>query len=85
VAVQLAPGVKPVTVMLAGEAWLTDGLAGDGTPPFVQVTETFTEAELLSEKFLCTMSVALVCVLVIVQLAVPPTGIGTPAQLSVSV
>ena len=84
-AVQLAPGVKPVIVKLPGAAWLTDALAGDGVPPLVQVTETVTEAELLSEKFLWTTRVALVSVLVIVQEGVPPTVIATPAQLSVSV
>jgi hypothetical protein len=60
-------------------------LAGAGVPPLVQVTETLTRAELLSEKFLLTVRVALFRVLVIVQLGVPPLVIGTPAQLSDSV
>ena len=47
-------------------AWLTDELAGEGVP-LVQVTETVTEAELLSEKFLLTVRVALFSVFVIVH------------------
>jgi hypothetical protein len=85
VAVQLAPGVKPEIVKLPGEAWLTGALAGDGVPPLVQVTETVTDAELLSEKVLWTTRVALFSVLVIVQEGVPPTVMATPAQLSDSV
>ena len=62
------------------ELALTPPLAGDGVPPLVQVTETVTEAELLSEKFLLTVKVALFRVFVIVQLAVPPLLIATPAH-----
>jgi hypothetical protein len=51
----------------------------------VQLTETVTDAELLSEKFLLTVRVALFSVLVIVQLAAPPFEMATPAQLSDSV
>jgi hypothetical protein len=65
--------------------WLMVPLDGAGVPPFVQLTETVTEAELLSEKILLTVSVALFRVLVIVQEGVPPTVIGTLAQLSDSV
>jgi hypothetical protein len=83
--VQVAPLVKPVIAKLPGEAWLTDALAGEGVPPLVQVMETVTEAELLSEKFLLTVSVALLSVLVIVQAGVPPLPIGLFVQLSDSV
>jgi hypothetical protein len=83
--VQVAPVVKPVITKLPGEAWLTSALAGAGVPPFVQLTDTVTEAELLSEKFLLTVRVAPLSVLVIVQEGVPPTVIGTLAQLSDSV
>ena len=83
-AVQVAPLVKPVIEKLPGAAWLTDELAGDGTPPLVQVTETVTEAELLSEKLLCTVKEAPLRVLVIVQLAAPPLLIATPVQLEVA-
>ena len=84
-AVQVAPEVKPVIVYVRGAAWLTVPLAGAGVPPLVQVTETVTEAELLSEKFLLTVRVALLSVLVIVQEGVPPLMMATPAQLSDSV
>ena len=80
VAVQVAPVVKPVIVKVRGLAWLTVPLAGEGVPLFVQVTVTVTEAELLSEKFLLTVSVALCSVFVIVQLAVPPLVIAMPAH-----
>jgi hypothetical protein len=85
VAVQVAPLVKPVIAKLPGMAWLTGELAGDGVPPLVQVTDTVTEDGLLSEKFLLTVRVALIRLFVIVQEGVPPTVIGTPAQLSDSV
>ena len=78
-AVQVAPAVKPVIVKMRGAAWLTVPLAGAGVPPLVQVTETVTEARLLSEKFLLTVRVAVV-VFVIVQLTEPPMMIATPAQ-----
>ena len=77
--------LKPVIAKPPGVVWLTGPLAGDGVPPLVQLTETVTDAELLSEKFLCTLRVALFRVLVIVQDGVPPTVIVTPAQLSDSV
>jgi hypothetical protein len=78
--VQVAPLVKPVIAKLPGAAWLTGALAGAGVPPFVQLTDTVTKAELLSEKSLLTVRAALFSVLVIVQLAVPPFVTGTPAQ-----
>jgi hypothetical protein len=83
--VQVAPLVKPVIAKLPGAAWLTGALAGAGVPPLVQVTDTVTEAPLLSEKTLLTVRVALLSVLVIVQLGVPPFAMATPGQLSVSV
>jgi hypothetical protein len=83
--VQVAPEVKPVMAKLPGVAWLTGALTGAGVPPLVQETETVTEAPLLSEKTLLTVRVALFSVFVIVQEGVPPTVIGTPAQLSDSV
>ena len=82
---QVAPLLKPVMAKLPGVAWLTGPLAGDGVPPLVQLTEMVTDAKLLSEKFLWTVSVALFRVLVIVQEGVPPTVIATLAQLSDSV
>jgi hypothetical protein len=54
-------------------------LAGDGVP-LVQLTATVTEAELLSEKFLLTVRVALFSVLVIVQLTEAPLLMTTLAQ-----
>jgi hypothetical protein len=47
-------------------AWLTDELAGEGVP-LVQPIETVTDAELLSEKILLTVRVALFSVFVIVH------------------
>ena len=79
-AVQVAPVLKPVMVKVRGLVRLTVPLAGAGVPPLVQVTETVTRAALLSEKFLLTVKVALLRVLVIVQLTDPPLMITTPAQ-----
>ena len=81
---QVAPLLKPVMAKLTGVAWLTGPLLGEGVP-LVQLTLAVTEDELLSEKFLCTLRVALFKVLVIVQDGVPPTEIATLAQLSDSV
>jgi hypothetical protein len=80
--VQAAAVLKPVIVNVRGAAWLTVPLAGAGTPPYVHVTATVTEAELLSEKFLLTTKVPLFSVFVIVQLGVPLTAMATLAQLS---
>ena len=76
---QVAPVVKPVTVNVRGAAWVTVPLAGDGAP-LVHVTATVTVAELLSEKFLLTVKVALFRVLVIVQEGVPAFVMATPAH-----
>ena len=76
----MAPVVKPVIVYVRGAVRVTVPLAGDGTPPLVQVTATVTAAELLSEKTLLTVRVALFRVLVIVQEAAPPLATRTAAQ-----
>jgi hypothetical protein len=81
VAVQVAPGIKPVTVVVNGVVSEAEPEAGEGEP-LVQVTLTDTEAPLLGTKSLLTVSVALFCVLVIVQEAEPPTVIETLAQLA---
>ena len=75
----MAPALKPVTVKVRGLVRLTVPLAGDGVP-LVQVTETVTEASLLSEKLLLTTKVPLFSVLVIVQLGVPPIAMATVAH-----
>jgi hypothetical protein len=80
VAVQVALVVKPVIVNVRGLAWLTVPPAGEGVPLFVQVTVTMTEAPLLSEKFLLTVSVAVCSVFVIVQFEVPPLLMAMPAH-----
>jgi hypothetical protein len=73
--------VKPVIAKMPGDVWLTLPLDGEGVP-LVQETDTVTEAELPSEKFLLTVSVAqLQRVLVIVQEGEPPFAIATLAQL----
>jgi hypothetical protein len=79
--VQVAPTVKPVTVVVNGVASEAEPEAGEGEP-LVQVTLTDTEAALLGAKSLLTVSVALFSVLVMVQEALPPTVIKTPAQLA---
>jgi hypothetical protein len=81
VAVQVAPVLKPVTVVVKGVASEAEPEAGDGEP-LVQVTLTDTEAPLLGAKSLLTVRVALFSVLVIVQEAEPPTLIETLAQLA---
>jgi hypothetical protein len=63
--------VKPVIVVTNGAASEADPEAGDGVP-LVQLTLTETVAPLFGTKSLFTVSVALVCVLVIVQDTVPP-------------
>jgi len=83
VAVQSGSGVKPVTVKTAGEASLADALAGV-TTPVSQVRETVTEAALSGTKSLRTENVSTLRVLVIVQLALPPSTIATLAQLASS-
>jgi hypothetical protein len=81
VAVQVAPALKPVTVVVKGVASEAEPEAGEGEP-LVQVTLTDTGAALLGTKSLLTVSVALFSVLVIVQVAEPPTLIKTLAQLA---
>jgi hypothetical protein len=61
--------------------FVTNGVASEAEPPagegvpLVQVTVTLTDAPLFGTKFLFTVSVALFCVLVIVQ---PPEPVGAP-------
>jgi hypothetical protein len=77
--------LKPVTVVVNGVASEAAPEAGEGVP-LVQLTLTLTlPLGLWGTKSLATVSVADRSVLVIVQEGVPPTVIGTPAQLSDSV
>ena len=75
----VAPTVKPVIVVENGVASEAEPLAGEGVP-LVQLTLTGTLAALFGMKSLFTVSVALLSVLVIVQLGVPPTLIATLAH-----
>ena len=78
-AVQVAPTVKPVIVVVNGVAVEAEPDAGVGVP-LVQVTLTGTEAPLLGTHVLFTVSVALLSVFVIVQEGDPFTVIRTLAQ-----
>ena len=70
-AVQVAPGLAPVTVKTAGVD--SDAFSGVAvTVPEVQVRATGTVATLFGMKSLWTAMVSLLSVLVIVQ--VPPSG-----------
>ena len=76
-AVQVVPGLAPVTVNTAGVD--SDALSGVAvTVPEVQVSLTGTVATLFGVKSFLTVTVLLLSALVIVQL--PPSG--TFAQLS---
>jgi hypothetical protein len=75
----VAPAVKPVTVVTNGVASEAEPEAGVGVP-LVQLTLTETDPPAFGTKSLFTVSVALVCVLMIVQEAAPPTLIATVAQ-----
>jgi hypothetical protein len=79
VAVQVAPGVNPVTVVTNGVASDADPLAGEGRP-LVHVTLTLTLAPSFGTKSLFTVNVALFSVLTMVHEAAPPTLMGTLAQ-----
>ena len=82
---QVAPELKPVTVVVNGVASDAVPEAGEGVP-LVQVTLTLTlPLGLSGTKSFSTVSVADRSVLVIVQEGVPPTVMATPAQLSDSV
>ena len=84
-AVQVAPTLKPVTVVENGVASDADPEAGDGVP-LVQLMLTATDAALFGTKFLLTVNVALFCVLVIVQLPVPEGApVMAPPQVPVDV
>ena len=65
-AVQVVPTVKPVMVVVKGEASEAEPEAGEGVP-VVQVTLTLTEAALFGTKSLLTVRVALLSVLMMVQ------------------
>ncbi len=78
-AVHVAPTVNPVTVKVAGIASDAEAEAGD-TAPLEHVRPTVTDAVLCGLKVLFTWTVALVWVLVIAQLLVPPVAMATPAQ-----
>jgi hypothetical protein len=78
--VQVAPALKPVTVVENGVASEAEPLAGEGVP-LVQVTLIETDAALFGTKSLTTVSVALFSVFVIVQEVVPPLVMPTFRQL----
>ena len=80
-AVQVAPTVKPLMVVMNGVDSDAEPEAGEGVP-LVQVTLTATLAPLDGWKSLLTVRVAVFSVLVIVQEGVPLTGIATLAQLA---
>jgi hypothetical protein len=71
VAVHVAPGLKPVIVVVNGVASDAEPDAGEGVP-VVQVTLTLTVVPLFGTKSLFTVSVALFSVLTIVQETFPP-------------
>jgi hypothetical protein len=79
VAVHVGSPVKPVTVKDAGVASVALADAGDAVP-LAQERETVTDAPLLSEKSLLTVKAAVFRVLMIVQVAAPPSVIAMPAQ-----
>jgi len=79
VAVQVAPTLKPVTVVVNGEASDAGPEAVVGVP-LVQTTVTGTLAPLSGTKSLLTVNVALFSEFTIVQDAEPPTLIGTLAH-----
>lgn len=79
VAVQLAPGVNPLTVVVNGVASLAEPDAGEGVP-LVQDTLTLTLAPLFGWKSLLTVKTPEFCTLTIVQEWLPPTEIATLAQ-----
>ena len=79
-AVQVVPGLKPVTVKTAGVVSEALVEAGETLLP-AQARLTVTEAELLSEKSLWTVKVAELRVLVMVQL--PPVRAALQAPLEV--
>jgi hypothetical protein len=79
VAVQLAPGEKPDTVVVNGVDSLAEPDAGDGVP-LVQETLTLTLAPLLGWKSLLTVNTPEFWTLIMVQLWLPPTEMDTLAQ-----
>jgi hypothetical protein len=79
--VQVAPGLKPVTVVTNCVASLDVPLLGEGVP-LVQVTPTGTLAPLFGMKSLFTVNVALFRVFVTVHVEVPPLLIPTPVQFA---
>jgi hypothetical protein len=79
VAVQVAPGVNPVTVVENGVASDADPDAGEGVP-LLQLTLTETDAPLFGTKSLFTLKVAVFSVFVIVQVTFPPLATATLAH-----
>ena len=75
----VAPGVKPVTVVVNGTASDAEPDAGEGVP-LEQDTLTLTDAPLFGTKSLFTVNIALFSVFVIVHEGVPPTLIETLAH-----
>ncbi len=78
-AVQVAPALKPVTVVVKGVASEAEPEAGEGVP-LVQETLTVTEAPLLGMKSLLTVRVALFSVLVIVQVPAESAAEQVPVE-----
>ena len=83
VAVQVAPGLKPVIVVENAVASEADPEAGDGVP-LVQDTLTLTDAALLGTKSLCTASVALFSVFVIVHVPADSDAWQVPVDVYVA-
>lgn len=78
-AVQSGSPTKPTTVVLNGVASEAVPEAGIARPD-AQETLTLTDAPSFGTKSLFTVNGALVCTLMIVQDALPPTVIRTSAQ-----
>ena len=79
VAVHVAPALNPLTVVVNADASDAGPDAGEGVP-LVHDTLTLTDAALFGTKSLCTVSVAVLSVFVIVHEGVPPGVSRTPAQ-----
>ena len=84
-AVQVAPTLKPVTVVENGVASEAEPDAGKGVP-LVQLTLTVTDAPLFGTKSLLTVKVAAFWALVMVQLPEPEGApVIEPPQVPVDV
>lgn len=79
-AVQVAPTLKPVTVVTNGVASDAEPAAGEGVP-LVQTTVIGTLAPSFGAKSLFTVNVALFRVLVIVQVPADSSAAHVPLEL----